>query len=59
LLVSEDLDELFDLADRIVVMYQGRLSAPLATQGLDIRDVGLMMAGDLNHGLSLQAGAST
>ncbi len=59
LLVSEDLDELFALADRIVVMYQGKLSAPLSIQGLDIRDVGLMMAGDLNHGLSLQAGVST
>jgi len=49
LLVSEDLDELFALADQIVVIYQGRISTPMPVHDLDIRDVGVMMAGDLAH----------
>ncbi len=49
LLISEDLDELFALADRIVVMYHGRLSRSIAVNEISIKDVGLMMAGDLEH----------
>jgi simple sugar transport system ATP-binding protein len=45
LLISEDLDEILSLADRIVVMYRGRLSAPMARAGISIERVGLMMAG--------------
>ena len=45
LLVSEDLDELLALCDRIAVMYRGRLSAPLPAASLDARTLGLMMAG--------------
>ena len=30
LLISEDLDELLALSDRVAVMYRGRLSAPMA-----------------------------
>jgi simple sugar transport system ATP-binding protein len=45
LLISEDLDELLALADRVVVMYRGRVSAPLARGQVNIRDLGLMMAG--------------
>ncbi len=53
LLISEDLDELFALADKIAVIYQGRISQPLAVQDVDIKDVGIMMAGDLAHAHSL------
>jgi simple sugar transport system ATP-binding protein len=49
LLVSEDLDELLALADRVVVMYRGRISAPLARGQVNIRELGLMMAG---HGFA-------
>ncbi|MDQ0509500.1 ABC transporter ATP-binding protein [Ancylobacter amanitiformis] len=45
LLISEDLDELFALSDRIAVVHAGHLSAAMDTAGLDIRKVGLMMAG--------------
>lgn len=45
LLVSEDLDELFSLSDRIVVMFHGRLSPPLDTSKASIAEIGLMMAG--------------
>ena len=45
LLISQDLDELFEICDRIAVMREGRLSAALATSGLTREDVGLLMAG--------------
>ncbi|MDD2658125.1 MAG: ABC transporter ATP-binding protein [Methylococcales bacterium] len=45
LLVSEDLDELLELSDRIAVMFEGRLiyEAPIAEADLD--EIGLKMAG--------------
>jgi simple sugar transport system ATP-binding protein len=45
LLISEDLDELLSLADRIAVMYRGHLSAPMARAAVTIEKLGLMMAG--------------
>jgi ABC-type uncharacterized transport system ATPase subunit len=45
LLFSEDLDELLTLADRIVVMYEGRLVADLPADQADRQQVGLLMAG--------------
>jgi general nucleoside transport system ATP-binding protein len=44
LVVSEELDELFTLCDRIAVLAQGRLSAPQATESLSIEQVGVLMA---------------
>jgi general nucleoside transport system ATP-binding protein len=55
LLVSEDLDELLVLADRIAVLYRGRLSAALPTEQLDVRRLGLMMGG--HSGAETAAGA--
>ena len=45
LLISEDLDEIMALADRIAVIYRGRLSAPLPREDVTVRQLGLMMAG--------------
>ena len=45
LLISEDLDELLSLADRVAVMYRGKLSAPMARAAVTIERLGLMMAG--------------
>jgi general nucleoside transport system ATP-binding protein len=45
ILISEDLDELFQLSDRIQVMYQGRLSSPEDTATVDRARLGLMMSG--------------
>ena len=47
LLISEDLEELLSLADRIAVIYRGELRAPLPSQSLDVRRIGLMMSGQV------------
>ena len=44
-LISEDLDEVLALADRVAVLYRGRLTAPLDSAAVTIRALGLMMAG--------------
>jgi simple sugar transport system ATP-binding protein len=45
LLISEDLEEILALSDRIVVMSKGRLSAPSARGERSIRELGALMAG--------------
>jgi simple sugar transport system ATP-binding protein len=45
LLISEDLEELFALSDRIAVMYRGRILADLPIAEATIERVGLLMAG--------------
>ena len=46
LLISEDLDEVMLLADRIQAIVRGRLSTSIAAEHADARRLGLMMAGD-------------
>ncbi|MFN7286305.1 MAG: ABC transporter ATP-binding protein, partial [bacterium] len=45
LLISEDLDEVMALADRVQAIVKGRLSPSVTTEGLSPRTLGLMMAG--------------
>jgi simple sugar transport system ATP-binding protein len=45
LIISEDLDELFALSDRIVVMYEGRLVGDVAAGETSIGEIGLLMTG--------------
>ncbi|WP_319522747.1 ABC transporter ATP-binding protein [uncultured Desulfosarcina sp.] len=45
LLVSEDLDEIFELCDRIAVIFQGRFMGILESDDPRRADIGLMMAG--------------
>lgn len=45
LLISTELSELFELADRIAVMYQGRFMGIWRTQELTTETIGLLMAG--------------
>lgn len=49
LLISEDLDEVMQLADRIQAIVNGRLSPPVSAEEADARRLGLMMAGDWNR----------
>jgi general nucleoside transport system ATP-binding protein len=45
LVVSEDLDELFEICDRIAVMSHGRLSEPKRVADTNIDEIGLLMGG--------------
>lgn len=45
LLVSEDLEELLALADRIVVIYEGQLVGEMPAATADVERLGLLMAG--------------
>jgi general nucleoside transport system ATP-binding protein len=45
LVVSEEIDELFEVCDRIAVMSEGRLSPAVATQHTTVETIGLWMSG--------------
>jgi ABC-type uncharacterized transport system ATPase subunit len=45
LLISEDLDEIRALADRIVVMYEGQFVGELDAATADVEEIGYLMAG--------------
>ena len=45
LLISEDLDELLALSDRIAVLFEGRVMGILPARGADPEEIGLLMAG--------------
>jgi simple sugar transport system ATP-binding protein len=45
LLISEDLDEILALSDRIAVMYEGEIVGVVPADEADAEELGLMMAG--------------
>jgi simple sugar transport system ATP-binding protein len=45
LLISEDLDEIRNLSDRIAVMYEGRITGIVDAREASVEQLGLMMAG--------------
>ncbi len=45
LLVSEDLEEIFTLSDRIAVMFEGRIMGIVDAEEADVETIGAMMAG--------------
>ena len=45
LLISEDLDELLQLCDRIQVLYHGCLSEPLPINSVSLKELGMRMSG--------------
>lgn len=45
LLISEDLDEIMSLADRILVMYEGRIVDDVSANSADRYRIGLLMGG--------------
>jgi len=45
LLISEDLDEIRALSDRIAVIYEGRIVGLVANEDVTLEQLGLMMAG--------------
>ena len=49
--ISQDLDELLEIADRFAALNGGRLTAPRPVQGLTVDEIGLMMGGA--HGMEV------
>jgi general nucleoside transport system ATP-binding protein len=45
LVISQDLDELLEIADRIAVVFSGRLSVPIVSKAADREHLGLLMGG--------------
>lgn len=45
LVISQDLEELFEISDRIAVMCEGRLSEARPAEDVTVEQVGLLMAG--------------
>ncbi len=52
LLISEDLEELMSLADRILVMYEGRIVGNVETHKANRESIGLLMGGATTGGLT-------
>jgi simple sugar transport system ATP-binding protein len=49
LVISDELDELFEICDRLGVMAQGRLSPPRPIRETNAEEIGLLMAGSQAH----------
>ncbi len=45
LLISEELEELFEISDRMAVMFEGRMSQPVRTRATTPERIGQMMVG--------------
>ena len=45
LLITEELDEIMSLADRVDVMYEGRIIGSFSAESADIERIGLLMTG--------------
>ena len=50
LLISEDLNELFSISDRIGVLYEGKIVDTVRAEAADREELGLMMAGSGRDG---------
>ena len=49
LLISAELEEIFNLSDRIAVIYEGHIMGIVDTVQTSMNEVGLMMAGERRH----------
>lgn len=52
LLISEELEELFLLSDRVAVIHEGEIMGILPRTEFELEQVGLMMAGERKEGLN-------
>ncbi|HHX50254.1 MAG TPA: ATP-binding cassette domain-containing protein, partial [Clostridia bacterium] len=50
LVISEDLEEIFKVADRVAVMFEGKLMGLLPVEEAEVEEIGLMMAGSKRVG---------
>jgi ABC-type uncharacterized transport system ATPase subunit len=58
LLISEELEELLNIADRVVVLFQGRIMGTFRAEDADLERIGLLMGGRGDADLASAAGAS-
>ena len=58
LVVSEELDELFEIADRLLVIARGRMSPALPTRAATVERIGQWMAGLWDDAAAAAIGAS-
>ncbi len=49
LLISEDLEELFNLSSRLIVMYKGRIAGQFHPEETDIYEIGHIMTGSVGE----------
>jgi ABC-type uncharacterized transport system ATPase subunit len=49
-LISEELEELLNLSDRIAVLYEGKIMGILPNDNVDIEEIGLLMGGRKSQG---------
>jgi len=52
LVISDDLDEIFELSDRIAVMYEGRVLGQFERHDADRERIGLLMGGHVDEAAS-------
>jgi simple sugar transport system ATP-binding protein len=45
LLITEELDEIMSLADRVDILYEGRVVGSFPVDSADIEQIGLLMTG--------------
>ena len=45
LIISQDLQELFEVSDRIAVIYEGTLSSAQSVEDISVEEIGLLMSG--------------
>jgi general nucleoside transport system ATP-binding protein len=55
LLISEDLDEILMLADRVAVIYEGHISPSIPTEEAQVSQLGLMMTGTTAEAVAEEA----
>ncbi len=54
LVISQDLDEIFEIADRIAVISRGELSESFTAGAIDRERIGLLMAGAHEHAAAVE-----
>jgi simple sugar transport system ATP-binding protein len=59
LLISEELEELFSLSDRIAVIFDGEIMGVVDPKTIDIDSIGLMMTGTRLENIHNQVEASS
>ncbi len=46
LFIGEDLDALLEVSDRVVVLFRGKIMGEFCNEGLNVEELGLLMAGE-------------